>query len=113
EVASDDDSGGGTNARVTFVADGEYTIIARPLSSSSAGAYSISVAEAPASVIITRAIRVGDTADGEITESDPEMESGPFFHQFEIQAQRGERLRLTLRSEDFDSYLRWGRAGEA
>ncbi len=110
EVASNDDGGGGTNARITFVADGEYTIVARPLGSNGAGSYSLAVAEAPATVVITRAIRVGDSAEGEITDADPELDSGPFFHQFEIQAQQGERLRLTLRSEDFDSFLRWGRA---
>jgi hypothetical protein len=112
EVASNDDSGGGTNARVTFAADGEYKIIARPLGAGGAGPYSIAVSEAPASVVITRAIRVGDTAEGEITDSDPEMDEGPYYHQFEIQAQEGDRVRITLRSESFDSFLRWGRAGE-
>lgn len=113
EVASNDDSGGGTNARVTFAADGDYKIIARPLGSGGLGPYSISVSEAPVSVVITRAIRVGDTADGEITDADPELDEGPYYHQFEIQARQGDRLRITLRSEDFDSFLRWGRAGEA
>lgn len=113
EVASNDDSGGGTNARVTFAADGEYRIIARPLGAGGAGAYSIAVSDAPASVVITRAIRVGDTAEGEITAADPEMESGAYYHQFEIEAREGDRLRITLRSESFDSFLRWGRAGES
>lgn len=111
EVASNDDSGGGTNARVTFAADGDYKIIARPLGSSGIGAYSLSVTEAPATVLITRAIGVGDTAEGEITDADPEMDQGPYFHQFEIQARQGDRLRITMRSEAFDSFLRWGRAG--
>lgn len=111
EVAANDDSGGGTNARVTFAADGEYKIIARPLGSGGQGSYSLSVSEAPNTVVITRAINVGDTAEGEITDADPEMDSGPYYHQYEIRARVGERLRITLRSEDFDSFLRWGRTG--
>jgi len=108
EVASDDDSGGGTNARVTLALDGEYRIIARALSSDGRGAYEISVTEPPPVVIMARSIAVGEAANGELTETDPELEDGGYFHEYTVTASAGDAFRITMTSSDFDSYLRWG-----
>ena len=45
---------------------------------------------------------------GEITGSDPESDDGEFFHEYVVEANAGDELRITLRSEEFDSFLRWG-----
>lgn len=108
EVASDDDGGGGTNARVSLAIDGEYRIVARALSSDGRGSYELSVSEAPQVVVVPRAIAVGESANGELTESDPELEDGGYFHDYTVTASAGDSFRITLTSGDFDSYLRWG-----
>lgn len=108
EVASDDDGGGGTNARVSLALNGEYRIVARALSSDGRGSYELSVSEAPQVVVVPRAIAVGESANGELSESDPELEDGGYFHDYTVNASAGDSFRITLTSGDFDSYLRWG-----
>jgi hypothetical protein len=109
EVASDDDSGGGTDAMVTFTASGEYRIYARPLDASSTGEFTIALNELPVVKVTSRPIAVGQTASGMIGTADPETDGGQYFHQYTVNAQPGERLRITLRSSDFDAMVSWGR----
>lgn len=108
EVASDDDSGGGTNARITMTLDGEYRIVARALSTSGNGSYELSVTEAVVVPIVQRPITVGETVSNELSASDPELDNGGYFHEYVVTAAAGDALRITLRSGEFDSYLRWG-----
>jgi hypothetical protein len=109
EVASDDDSGGGTDAMVTFTANGQYRIYARPLDASSTGAFTIALNSLPVVKISSRPIALGQTVAGTIESTDPETDGGQYFHQYAVTAQPGERLRITLRSSRFDAYLTWGR----
>jgi hypothetical protein len=109
---SDDDSGGQTNARITLSAAGEYLIVARPLSADGIGDFSLSVTEAVDVPVTTRDIAIGGTAEGTISADDPELDEGPFFHEYEVAARAGDVLRITLRSEAFDAFLRWGRRVE-
>lgn len=108
EVASDDDSGGGTNARVTITLDGEYRIIARALSDNGRGSYALSVTDAPVVAVIPRPIAVGESVSSELSSADPELDDGGYFHEYVVNAQVGDVFRITLRSGEFDSYLRWG-----
>lgn len=108
EVASDDDGGGGTDSRLTLVLDGEYRLYARPLANVDRGAYSLTVEEAAAVQVTQRPIKIGDAVEGELSDTDPELDEGGFFHEYVIDAKAGDNLRITLRSEEFDSYLRWG-----
>lgn len=109
EVASDDDSGGGTDAMVTFAANGQYRIYARPLDASSTGAFTIALNPLPVVKITSRPIALGQTVSGTIADTDPETDGGQYFHQYTVTAQPGERIRITLRSSRFDAYLTWGR----
>jgi len=109
EVASDDDSGGGTDAQVTFTANGQYRIYARPLDANSTGAFTIGLSEMPVVKISSRTIALGQTVSGSIESADPETDGGQYFHQYAVTAQPGERIRITLRSSTFDAYLTWGR----
>lgn len=108
EVATDDDGGGGTNARVTLEADGEYRIIARSLSENGRGEYSLSISEAVEVTVQQRPISVGQTVRGELTSEDPELEEGGYFNEYVVTASAGDEFRITLRSTEFDAYLRWG-----
>lgn len=109
EVATNDDGAGGTDARITVTLDGEYRILARPLGTDGRGEFSVSVEEAIPVPVIQRPIRVGETLTGELTDRDPELDDGGFFHEYVLEANAGEEFRITLRSTEFDSYLRWGR----
>jgi hypothetical protein len=109
EVASDDDSGGGTDAQVTFTANGDHRIYARPLDASSTGAFTIGLTVMPVVKITSRPIALGQTVSGTIESADPETDGGQYFHQYAVTAQPGERIRITLRSSTFDAYLTWGR----
>lgn len=108
EVASDDDGAGGTDSRITIVLDGTYHLYARPLSSENRGGYALSVEEAVAAPVVQREITIGGTVAGELTDADPELEEGGFFHEYVLEAAAGDELRITLRSGEFDAYLRWG-----
>lgn len=108
QVASDDDGGGGTNARITFTLDGEYRIIARSLGEDGRGRYQISVTESPMVPVEQRSIALGETRVGELTAEDPELDGGGHFHEYVVNANAGDSFRITMRSSDFDSFLRWG-----
>lgn len=108
EVDANDDGGGGTDSRITRVLDGTYRIVVRPLNGQERGSYTLSVEEALPVAVEQRPIAIGQTVNGEIGDGDPETDEGEFFHEFVLEANAGDALRITLRSPDFDSFLRWG-----
>lgn len=112
EVATDDDGADGTNSRINHVLDGEYRIIVQPLAPDGRGSYTLSVDVYAPAPVVQRTIAIGQSINGEIADSDPESDDGQFFHEYVVDVTAGESLRITLRSPDFDSFLRWGqRAG--
>lgn len=108
EVDANDDGAGGTDARITAVLDGEYRIVVRPLSGDGLGSFTLSAEEAVPVAVTQRPIEVGQTVTGELSDGDPELDDGTYFHEYVVKAQAGDDLRITLRSDAFDSYLRWG-----
>ncbi len=108
EVGTDDDSGGGTNSRIIMELNGDYRIIARPLGGNPVGPYTLSVTESVEAVVRQRPIEIGQTIQAELTAEDPELEDGGYFQEFVVTANAGDQLRITMRSGEFDSYLRWG-----
>jgi hypothetical protein len=54
-------------------------------------------------------IRAGQTVTGSLDGSDPALEDGARYDTYVITGRPGERVRVQMRSEDFDTYLRWGR----
>ena len=61
------------------------------------------VTAAPAAAQTT--IRPGDSAQGALGASDRSLEDGSYYDCFTLQARAGERISVTLRSNDFDAYL--------
>jgi hypothetical protein len=134
EIARDDDGGNGTNSRlsVRLPEDGVYVIRASSLHERT-GQYTLTlnggratpggawddrddvdpVYGDPGTAYDSRGgpIAAGDRVRGRLSNSDPKLDNGAPFHLYTYQARRGERLTITLRSEDFDAYLVIGTRG--
>lgn len=108
EVATDDDGAGDTNARVLMELNGDYRIVAHSLSENGRGSYELSVMDAPAVAVLQRPISVGESVSGELSASDPELDEGGHFQEYVVSAAAGDSFRITMRSGEFDSYIRWG-----
>jgi hypothetical protein len=112
EVGRDDDGAGGTDARYTFGGPGEFEILASGFRSSAAGAFTLTLEEAPPVVRTPpRPIAVGGTASGEITDRDPALPDGSRYHLYRFEGRSGDRVRIILRSDDFDAFLAVGLPG--
>jgi hypothetical protein len=109
QLASDDDGGGGTNARIehTIVAAGTYLIRANSWMSDETGSYSILVNRAePSPAIVERTpIRVGQSVAGRFTTDTPTLEDGSHFAEFTLAGSEGQTVEIQLTSDDFDAYL--------
>ncbi|HEX2091065.1 MAG TPA: DUF4344 domain-containing metallopeptidase, partial [Longimicrobiaceae bacterium] len=115
---SDDDSGGGTNAQLvgTVGSSGTYAIRANTLRAGEVGSYTLSVQ--PVGAVAQRqptvpagalTVSAGQTVSGTLTRSDPMLSDSSYYDQYMYRGRPGDRLQITLRSSDFDAYLRWGR----
>lgn len=131
ELDSDDDGGGGTDAKVvvTLPEDGEYQVRVNSLSSGETGAYTVLVEQGDPSEVAADSeeaeesdseavatplpepmpIRAGQTVQGELAQDDGKMEDNSYYDLYTFQAKRGQRVTITMRSSAFDSYLAFGR----
>jgi hypothetical protein len=96
-IVSDDDGGTGTNSRVRIMIpeDGRYGVQAAALGPVSAGSYTVTVREAqlqPARPL-ARATNIDATL------------SGDGIDQWSIEGAAGERVRVAMRSSEFDTML--------
>jgi 3'-phosphoadenosine 5'-phosphosulfate sulfotransferase len=71
----------------------------------------LAVAAALAAVPLTAqtTIGVGETVTGRLEEGDRQMEDGAYYDAYVIRGRPGETLVVRMTSEDFDTYLGWGR----
>jgi hypothetical protein len=113
EDKSDDDSGGGTDARVRFTApaDGTYTIRANALNADGSGSFQLRVsaytAPPPA---VSRPITFGSPASGTLSEGGPRLEDGDkLYDQYTFTAAAGERVKIETNASAFDSVVQIGR----
>jgi hypothetical protein len=110
-LASDDDGlGEGTDSRLNFILPetGDYVIQASPLGSSSKGLYSIELTDRgpqpePGSILI------GATARGTLSDNDGLAESGAYFDGYRVNVAAGDKLIVTMVSNDFDAFIDIGR----
>lgn len=113
EAKSDDDSGGGTDARVRFTApeDGVYTIRANALNAEGSGAFQLRLsAYSPPPPPVTKPLAFGTPASGRLAEGGPRLEDGDkLFEQYSFTAAPGERIKIETKSTDFDSVVSVGR----
>jgi len=112
-LKSDDDRGGGTDARVRFTApeDGQYLLVAQSLSEEGTGGFTLELQNAPAATTgQTRAIRVGQTLTGSLAESDAVLDDDDsFYDTYTITAAQGQRLLVDMKSDSFDTFLAFGK----
>lgn len=110
-LSSDDDGlGEGTDSRLNFILPetGDYVIRASPLGSEEKGLYSIELTDKgpqpePGSILI------GATARGTLNDNDGLADDGAYFDAYRITVAEGDKLNVTLVSNDFDAYLDIGR----
>jgi hypothetical protein len=110
-LASDDDGlGEGTDSRLTFKlpTSGEYELRASPLGGGETGLFSVELLDKgpqplPGSILI------GASARGTLTENDAVTDEGVFYDAYRITVAAGDKLNVTLVSNDFDALLEIGR----
>lgn len=112
---SNDDGAGGTDALLTATvpASGVYAIRANSLSSGQTGAFTLTVqaSSGPTTgpTASTRTLRVGETVIARLSASTPQLPDGSHYDTYYLDARAGDRFIVTMASNDFDTYLRWGR----
>lgn len=107
---SDDDGGGGLDSRIvtTLENDGEYVIRASPLYTGT-GRYTLSLETlAPPGPAAVTPIGMGQTMNGTLELSDAMLDDGSHYDIYTFRGEAGRRVRVTLRSHDFDAYLAFG-----
>jgi hypothetical protein len=113
-LESDDDSGGGDDAQITFriPRDGQYVIRANSLFSNVSGEYSVRLETgevAPQVEASVQPIRFGQTVNGELADSDALMDDESHYDLWSFTGRRGEKVVITMKSGTFDTYLALGR----
>lgn len=113
-IEDDDGLGEGLHSRLTITAAsaGDWIIHARGLSSSTAGAYRLSVEEIAPDPVPTPSTLGQGVIEGEIGEGDATGDGGRRFDAYAITGVEGRRMRAIMRSGDFDAYLELGSEGE-
>jgi hypothetical protein len=110
-LRTDDDSGEGTNSKLTFTLpdSGQYVIRANEVGTKT-GAYTLSVAERqPGPTVATpHPIEPNAEVTGHLNDEDPAGDDGSFFDYWTYQGKAGDRLRITMSSEAFDTFVSIG-----
>ncbi|MEO1076092.1 MAG: caspase family protein [Bacteroidota bacterium] len=112
--------------RVALPADGTYTLLANATTPGESGPYrlvaqSVTAADAPLpqpirlsdlpgspfldKALAPRLLESGTTVTGRLTQKDPTFSDRTPFHTWLFEGQTGDRVQVTLRSDDFDPYL--------
>ena len=111
-IASDDDGAGeGLNSRLvhTFEEVGVYEFRARSLGGSGVGPYTLEVSEVAPDPEPTP-LTFGQSVEGEISDDSAQGPSGGRFDAWRFSGEEGQRVQVTMRSGDFDSYVEIGSA---
>jgi hypothetical protein len=111
-LRTDDDGGGGTNSRlrITLPETGTYVIRANSVGAGATGSYSVVVTEREAGPVAAtpRALEPNAEISGTLNDSDPQGDDDSYYDYWTYQGRQGERVRITLSSEAFDTYLTLG-----
>jgi len=102
---TDDDGGNGSDSQLTlnFTSSGEYLIIASAFSSSGSGAYTLTVT--PQETGSVQEIEIGEIRSGVLASNSPNMHDGRIGQRWEFYGEAGQTVSITMRSEEFDTYL--------
>jgi hypothetical protein len=116
ELATNDDKAeDDTDSEVTFTLprSGEYDIWANSLSRDKTGAYRLSLGRArPTPGDRATTLRFDRLTRGRLSEGDPKAGDDSYYDLYRFRGRAGERISVTMKSEDFDSYLSLHRRGE-
>ena len=110
-IRVDDDGGDGTNSRlvITLPDDGQYVIRANEVGNKT-GPYTLSFTERePGPTTATpRPIEPNTDVTGTLSDEDPAGEDGSFYDYWTYQGRAGERVRITMSSDAFDTFVSIG-----
>ncbi len=110
-IASDDDGGGGLDARVAFRAPvvGSYTILANAVSTEAAGSYGITVTvqhgDGSVESSTPSTLRPVEPNSGSLSADDPRMPRGSYFDEWVFEIADSGMVIIEMTSEEIDSYL--------
>ncbi len=107
ELAMNDDTlETGLNSRLLFTAEenGDYIIRATPLSTGDEGAYTLALARGP-ELAAAQAIEIGGSVEGSLAEGDGKGAGGATADAYRFSGQEGQRIRIDMSSEAFDTYV--------
>lgn len=105
----DDDSAGGTNARIEFVLPytGTYEIVVNSYWAGETGQFTLTL-ETPGGnpqPDSPRRVQWGQTIYGTLGPGDEKLWDGTYAKRYIVFGRAGDEVRITLRSNDFDAYL--------
>lgn len=110
-MATDDDGGSDTNARLRFTvpAAGTYMLVAQSLGEDGTGAFTVSLDTATIRRPVARDVRVGESIRGELTDDDADyadmgadtVEMTGFYDLYRFQGRAGQRVRIRMQMEEF------------
>lgn len=112
---SDDDGGGDTNARLTYIFPeaGTFVIRANSLNEGETGSYTLRLDAAGEATMVpappATPIRAGDRVQGALTAESPRTDDGAPFDGYRYDAVAGHRALIDLASTEFDTHLTLGR----
>ena len=115
DCRADDDGGGGTNSRVEYRASsaGTLEIRANSLMADETGAYTIQLEDLgerqQSSGGEPISIRSGQAVHGQLTEDDAVAGDDSFYDLYVYEGRAGESITVTMRSDEFDTFLTIGR----
>lgn len=121
ELAFNDDSGGGLNSRIRFVAPatGTYLVRASVLGEMDSGAYQLRVDRTapPPPAPPPTPITLGQEVQGTLSEADPQIEDDTFdparrFDAYTFVAEQGQTYVIELSAPEFDTYVYARQAGD-
>ena len=103
----DDDSGGNYNARLSLQlpSSGTYTIVANAYAEGEVGRYQLRLMEVGGGTISSTPNGVILRQQGRLGPGNPTLQDGSYFQEFNFQGRAGQRVRLRLASDSFDTYL--------
>lgn len=107
ELAMNDDTlETGLNSRLIFTAEesGDYIIRATPLGAGDEGAYTVALARGP-ELAAAQEIGIGGSVDGALAEGDGKGAGGSTADAYRFSGQEGQRIRIDMSSEAFDTYV--------
>jgi hypothetical protein len=115
DCTTDDDGAGGTDAELRFTpgAAGVYEIRANAYAGKGRGRYTLTLEDEgalppPDTVAGPGGVVLGVPATGRLEATDDHEHDGSYLDTYTYRGRRGETLVITLRSADFDAYLRVG-----